>query len=131
MKSVTFAPLTSANKHILFTGSEVRRDCSKMWNTKSDLSDGFGSATDSSNIVKLRSGHVKLCFIAGSLTSLGSDGIISSFYAFLALIPWFSTGSMVSLIQSFITYQYRSLVALLLLFTISTSFIVLHPTLNV
>jgi hypothetical protein len=36
--------------------------------------------------------------------SLGSDGIISSFYAFLALIPWLSTGSMVSLIPSFITY---------------------------
>jgi hypothetical protein len=55
--------------------------------------------------VKLRSGHVKLCFIACSLTSLGSDGIISSFFAFLALIPWFSTGSMVSLIPSFITYH--------------------------
>jgi hypothetical protein len=48
--------------------------------------------------------NVKLCVIACSLTNLGSDGIISSFYAFLALIPWFSTGSMVSLIPSFITY---------------------------
>jgi hypothetical protein len=89
MKSVTFAPLTSevddwrsTNKHNnKFTGSEVRRNCSKMWNTKSDMSDGFGSATDSYTIVKLRSGHVKLCFIACSLSSLGSDCIISSFYA--------------------------------------------------
>jgi hypothetical protein len=32
-----------------------------MWKPKSDMSDGFGSATDSSTIVKLRSGHVKLC----------------------------------------------------------------------
>jgi hypothetical protein len=40
-----------------------------------------------------------------SLTSLGSDSIISSFYAFLSLIPWLSTGSMVSLIPSFITYR--------------------------
>jgi hypothetical protein len=40
-----------------------------------------------------------------SLTSLGSDGIVSSFYAILALMPWFSTGSMVSLIPSFITYR--------------------------
>jgi hypothetical protein len=42
---------------------------------------------------------------SNSGTSLGSDGIISSFYAFLALIPWFSTGSMVSPIPSFITYH--------------------------
>jgi hypothetical protein len=76
-----------------------------MWNTKSDMSDGFESATDSQTIVKLWSGQVKLCFIACSLTSLGSDSIISSFYASLALIPWFSTGSMVSLIPSFITYS--------------------------
>jgi hypothetical protein len=40
-------------------------------------------------------------------TCFASDGIISSFYAFLALIPWFSTGSMVSLIPSFITYHYE------------------------
>jgi hypothetical protein len=73
-----------------------------MWNSESE---GFGSATDSYTIVKLRSGDVNLCFIACSLTKLGPDGIISSFYAFLALIPWFSTGSMVSLIPSIIIYR--------------------------
>jgi hypothetical protein len=56
MKSVSFAPLTSevddwrsTNQHKNYSleASEVRRDCSKMWNTKSGMSDGFGSATDS------------------------------------------------------------------------------------
>jgi hypothetical protein len=75
---------------------------------KNHLKTFFARKYDSETIVKLRSVHVKLCFIACSLTSLGSYGIISCFYAFLALIPWFGTGSMVSLIPSLITYPIQT-----------------------